>query len=131
MTYIWIISFIKAPLQMLKWKQRISHFCFQCSRGIGVKNHRIGKIWTQPVFFSEKKPTYEISFKMSGKWKMVIFFSFFWKFKDITLSKTIGPKLNLNSICIFLRHIHTLNLSWMSATIVEIMIRMWISKFQV
>lgn len=42
---------------------------------------------------------------MSGKWKMVIFFSFFWKFKDITLSKTIGPKLNFNSICIFLRHI--------------------------
>lgn len=41
---------------MLKWKQRISHFFFQCSRGIGVKIHWIGKIGTQPVFFSEKNP---------------------------------------------------------------------------
>lgn len=40
---------------MLKWKQRISLF-FQCSRGIGVKIHWIGKIGTQPVFFSEKNP---------------------------------------------------------------------------
>lgn len=43
--------------------------------------------------------------------------------------KIIWPELNSNSICIFVRHIQILNLSWRCATVVEIMIWKWIFNF--